>query len=244
MSESFQERVDAVRRRIAEACARSGRAAADVAILPVAKTFGPDAVREAAACGFSVIGENKVQEAAQKIPLCPGHLEWHMIGHLQTNKVRVAAQLFSMIHSLDSLRALEAVDRECEAAGRVLPVLLEVNVAGERSKFGFPPDGVPAALDACSKFMHVDIAGLMTMPPFAEDPEEARPFFRRLRELRDGWREQCGVPLRELSMGMSHDFEVAVEEGATWVRLGTVLFGPRQAARRLARLGGEDPAEA
>lgn len=239
MSGSFQDRLDEVRRRVAAACARAGRAAADVAILPVAKTFGPDAVQEAADCGITVIGENKVQEAAQKIPLCPAHLDWHMIGHLQTNKVRAAVQLFSLIQSVDSRRLLEAIDRESEQAGRVMPVLLEVNVAGERAKFGFAPADVPPVLQACGAFMHVDIVGLMTLPPFTEDPEGARPFFRRLRELRDEWRDRLGVPLRELSMGMSHDFQPAVEEGATWLRLGTVLFGTRRAGRRPAEGDGE-----
>jgi pyridoxal phosphate enzyme (YggS family) len=174
-----------------------------------------------------VFGENRVQEARQKIPQCPGHLEWHMVGHLQTNKVSHAVRLFSMIHSVDSPRLLEAVDRACETAGRVLPVCLEVNVSGERSKFGLKPGEVPAVLERSTRLLNVDVVGLMTIPPFTEDPGDARPFFRRLREQRDVWRAQSGFSLDQLSMGMSHDFEVAIEEGATWIRLGTVLFGRR-----------------
>ncbi len=224
---TFAERLAAIRDRIAQVCARAGRDPAGVRILPVTKTRGPDRVAEAAACGLTVFGENKVQEAQAKIPLCPGHLTWHMIGHLQTNKVKAAVRLFAQIHSVDSLKLLGALDAAGEITGRIMPVLLAVNVAGESSKFGLAPAEVPAVLAAANGLRRVEIAGLMTMPPLAEDPEQARPFFRQLRELRDGWRQAAGFALNELSMGMSHDFEVAVEEGATWVRLGTVLFGPR-----------------
>jgi pyridoxal phosphate enzyme (YggS family) len=193
----------------------------------VAKTFGPDEVREAAECGLTVLGESRVQEAKQKIPLCPGHLEWHMVGHVQRNKVRDVVQLFGMIHSVDSLKLLETINGACQTAGRVMPVCLEVNVSGERSKFGLPPDEAPAILQQCGSLVNVEIVGLMTIPPFTEEPEGARPFLRRLRELRDEWATSGGFPLRELSMGMSHDFEIAVEEGATWIRVGTLLFGDR-----------------
>jgi hypothetical protein len=240
MSETFQDRLERVRRRIEDACARCGREPSGVTVLPVAKTVGPEEVREAAACGIGVIGESRVQEAAHKIPLCPGHLRWHMVGHLQRNKVRPAVSLFTQIHSVDSWALIEAVEAACETAGARMPVLLEVNAAGERSKFGFAPETVPEVLEASRRLGRVEIAGLMTLPPFAEDPEAARPFFRRLRELRDEWRKRSGHLLEQLSMGMSHDFEVAVQEGATWVRLGTALFGPRKARPRAERPDSPD----
>jgi pyridoxal phosphate enzyme (YggS family) len=225
---SFAERWEEVRLRVAAACARSGRAAGDVSILPVSKTCGPDQIAEAAAAGVAAFGENRVQEAVQKIPLCPGHLEWHMIGHLQRNKVRLVVEWFRMIHSIDSLRLLETVDAACGEAGKTIPVCLEVNVSGERSKNGMAPEEVLPALSAAQGLMNVDVVGLMTIPPFTEDPEEARPFFRQLRELRDRARSETGVPLDVLSMGMSRDFEIAVEEGATWIRIGSLLFGSRK----------------
>ena len=210
-----------------EACARAGRDPGDVRLLPVTKTFGPDAVQEAATCGLDEFGENRVQEARQKIPLCPEHLRWHLIGHLQSNKVREAVALFEVIHSVDSLRLLGLIDAAAEAAGRRPRVLLEVNVAGEASKFGLAPDGVAAVLEGADRLMNVEVAGLMTVPPFIPEPEEVRPYFRALRELRDRLAAASGRGLPELSMGMSHDFETAIEEGATTVRLGSILFGKR-----------------
>jgi pyridoxal phosphate enzyme (YggS family) len=176
----------------------------------------------------TVFGENRIQEARQKIPLCPGHLEWHLVGHLQRNKVRDAISLFHMLHSIDSLRLLETVDRICGDVGKRLPVCLQVNVSGESSKFGMPPEAVEPTLEAAAGFMNVDVEGLMTIPPFTEDPEGARPVFRALRDLRDRTRDRTGVELEALSMGMSNDFDVAIEEGATWIRVGTLLFGERE----------------
>ncbi len=233
----FSEQLSEVRRRIADACARAGRDPSGVRILPVTKTFGPDAVREAAECGLDAFGENRVQEARQKIPLCPDHLVWHLIGHLQSNKVREAVALFEVIHSVDSARLLGLVDAAAEAAGRRPTVLLEVNVSGEGSKFGLSPDGVAAVLEGADRLMNVNVAGLMTIPPFNPEPEAVRPFFRALRELRDRLALAGGRPLPQLSMGMSHDFETAVEEGATTVRLGSILFGKRP---RPAPAGGEE----
>lgn len=230
MGETFQERLDTVRRRMQDACARSGRDPSSVRLVAVSKGHGPERVREAAECGLAVFGESKVQEAKAKIPLCPGKLSWHMVGHLQRNKAGIAAELFDLIHSVDSLRLLETIDRACGEAGRRVPVLVEVNVSGESAKFGLVPEAVPGLLAAAGALRHVSVAGLMTMPPFTEDPEKARPHFRRLRELRDGWRAETGLPLDELSMGMTHDFEIAIEEGATSVRIGTALFGERGAA--------------
>ncbi len=217
-----------INRRIDEACGRGGRDPSTVQVMAVSKTQSPEAVAEVAALGVATFGENKVQEARQKIPLCPSRLHWHLIGHLQSNKARDAVRLFEMIHAVDSLRLLELLDRCAGEEGRVLPVCLEVNVSGERSKFGMPPRAVAEALRAAGSLFKVKVVGLMTIPPVAEDPGEARPFFRALRELRDQMQDLTGMALPELSMGMSQDFEVAIEEGATWIRVGTLLFGPRQ----------------
>jgi hypothetical protein len=228
MNESFLDRLARVQERMTRACERAGRPADSVRLVAVSKTHGPEAVREAADAGLEIMGENRVQEARAKIPLCPGHLRWHLVGHLQTNKARDAAALFERIHSVDSLKLLTALDRAAEQAGRsALPVLLEVNVSGEGTKFGLKPDEVPAVLEAANTLTRVQIQGLMTMPPLTPDPADARPHFQRLRTLRDQWRSASGYALEELSMGMSHDFEVAIEEGATWIRLGTILFGER-----------------
>ena len=226
---SFEERLDAVNERIAAACERAGRMPEEVRLCAVAKTFGPDAVAAAAACGVRTIGENRVQEAQQKIPQCPGSLEWHMVGHLQRNKARAVATLFRMVHSVDSLRLAAALDSACEEAGVVMPICIEVNVSVESSKFGVAPGVLSPLLDGVGPLRNLDLVGLMTIPPFAPDPEAARPFFRELRELRDACSRQHAIELPELSMGMSHDFPVAIEEGATWIRLGTALFGERTA---------------
>jgi len=227
MNATFENRLAEVRRRIKAACERSGRRPEEVRILAVSKTYGPDCIREAVACGLTFFGESRVQEAKQKIPLCPTALTWHLVGHLQTNKVKDAVNLFGLIQAVDSLKLLLAIETAAEAAGRVMPVFLEVNVSGESSKYGLAPAAIPDVLKAANGLRRVDIQGLLTIPPLAEDPEHARPYFRNLRELRDRWRQETGFELRELSMGMSHDFEVAVEEGATWIRVGTILFGKR-----------------
>lgn len=198
-----------------------------VTIVAVTKTVPPARVAEALAAGITVFGENRVQEAKAKIPQVPGRARWHMVGHLQTNKVRDAVMLFEMIQSVDSVRLAQEIEKWGERLGRTVPVLLEVNVAGERSKFGFRPEELPSAMRDLASLRRVEVRGLMTVPPFSEDPENARPFFRRLRELRD----QLG--LTELSMGMSHDYRVAVEEGATMVRIGTAIFGPRKAVQTM-----------
>lgn len=229
MNASLQERVDAVIERMAQACARCGRDPSSVQLIAVSKTYEAETIRAAAECGLRVFGESKVQEAKVKIPLCPGNLTWHMIGHLQRNKVGMAVELFDRIHSVDSQRLLEAVDHASSESGKTMPVLLEVNVSGEASKFGLPPEDVPVVLTAANGLNHVTVVGLMTMPPFTDEPEKARAHFRKLRELRDQWRDELGFGLEELSMGMSHDFEVAIEEGATWVRVGTAIFGEREA---------------
>ena len=219
--------LETVKMRIAEACAKSGRSPGEIEIIGVTKTHGPEVVREAWEAGIRMMGENKVQEAAWKIPESVSGPAWHLIGHLQRNKVRQALELFSVIHSVDSVRLLEQVVRVAEEAGHRPEILLEVNVSGESSKDGLQPASVPEVLDYALGCRNVTLTGLMTMAPFCADAEQARPVFARLRECRDRWEKQFGIGLPNLSMGMSNDYAVAVEEGATWVRLGTVLFGSR-----------------
>jgi len=225
MDSTFSERLEVVEKRIAVACTKAGRPRESVRLLAVSKTKPPEAVREAAGCGLRLFGENKVQEAQSKIPLCPSGLEWHLIGHLQTNKARLAANLFQMIHSVDSVKLLQALDAH---AGVALPVLLQVNVSGEASKSGMKPEEAAAVIEAANQMSKVEVHGLMTIPPFTPDPEKARIYFAALRELRDRLQVETGTPLPELSMGMSHDLEIAIEEGSTWVRIGTDLFGERE----------------
>jgi pyridoxal phosphate enzyme (YggS family) len=196
-------------------------------LIAISKTYGPDRVREAADCGLRLFGENKVQEAEAKIPECPGSLSWHLVGHLQSNKAARAVALFDQIHAVDSLKLLQRLEAAAAAEGKRLPVLLEVNVSGEASKFGLPPAAVPELLAQANHLEFVQINGVMTMPPLTPDPERVRYYFQRLRQLRDEWSAASGLLLAELSMGMSHDFEVAIEEGATWIRVGTALFGER-----------------
>ena len=226
--EALEVRWLAVQERVARACERSGRNVDEVEIIAVSKTFPPEVVELAQQIGISTFGENRIQEAAWKIPQCSGSPDWHFIGHLQRNKCKLAVDLFGTIHSVDSLKTLNTLERVCGENGARPSVLLEINVSGEGSKFGFSPDEGYAAIEAALECRNVNLEGLMTMAPFEPDPEAARPFFARLRELSAAWSERAGTPLARLSMGMSGDFEVAVEEGATWVRLGTVLFGPRQ----------------
>ena len=213
-----------VRQRIAAACARAGRDPASVTLVGVSKGQPPDQVAAAAGLGLVLFGENKVQEAKAKIPLCPGRLRWHMIGHLQSNKARDAVRWFEMIHSVDSLPLAAVIQSEAERAAKRMPVLLEVNVAGEASKFGYGPARLLEELPALNALGRLELHGLMTMAPWSPDPERARPVFRRLRELRQECEQRLGAPLAHLSMGMSGDFESAIAEGATLVRIGTALF--------------------
>lgn len=213
--------LERVRERIARAAERAGRRAEAVLLVGVSKTVGVERIREALAAGLPALGENRVQEAKGKVAVLGRPVPWHLVGHLQTNKVREALELFDLIHSLDRLELAAECDRRARARGRAVEALLEVNVAGEATKSGFEPDAVGAALDAIAKLDHVHARGLMAIPPAVSEPEEARPSFRALRDLA----ERHG--LRELSMGMSADFEVAVEEGATMVRVGTAIFGAR-----------------
>jgi pyridoxal phosphate enzyme (YggS family) len=197
-------------------------------LLAVTKTQPPEIVSAAADLGLPVFGENKVQEAKAKIPLCAGKLRWHFIGHLQSNKCRDAVELFQMIQSVDSLALAREINRRAAEAARTMPVLLEVNLAGEASKFGYRPEQLLAGLKEINSLPRVEIHGLMTVPPWTPDAEDSRPHFRRLRELKMECEQILGAPLPHLSMGMSGDFGVAIEEGATMVRIGTALFGPRR----------------
>ena len=225
----FNANLGQVQRRIAAACARAGRDPASVALLAVTKSQPPEAVNAAVQQGLVLFGENKVQEAKAKIPLCPGKLRWHMIGHLQTNKCRDAVELFEMIQSVDSLHLAQEINRRAEQAARTMPILLEANLAGEAQKFGYRPEQLVAELSQINALPRLEIHGLMTVPPWTPEPEKVRPFFRQLRELKAQCEQVLGAPLAHLSMGMTGDFEVAIEEGATIVRIGTALFGERGA---------------
>lgn len=230
----------AVRQKIERACQRASRDPARVTLVAVSKGQPPAVIREAADLGLTLFGENKVQEAKLKMGQCPGRLQWHMIGHLQTNKARDAVRFFSMIHSVDSLRLAEEIEKHADRAAKTLPILLEVNLAGEASKFGYRPDQVLADLLAINQLRHLEIHGFMTMAPWSQDAERARPVFRQLREIRTEAEQILGAPLPHLSMGMTGDYEVAIEEGATMVRLGTALFGERSYAKAATSTEDDD----
>jgi PLP dependent protein len=228
---TITENLAGIRQRIQAACARSGRDPARVSVLGVTKTVSMERIREAVTVGVSLLGENYVQEARQKVAaLADLPVSWHFIGHLQSNKARLAVELFEWIHTLDRLSLAQALDREAQKRGHPIPVLLQINMGGEDSKSGLAPD---RALDFFRSLAPVDglrVRGLMTLPPYFEDPEDVRPYFRQLAKLMEQMRQEAPHPedLTELSMGMSHDFEVAIEEGATLVRIGTALFGERR----------------
>jgi pyridoxal phosphate enzyme (YggS family) len=217
-------RLEAVRKRIAAACARAGRKAESVTLIGVSKTFPAERVKEMIAAGLHDVGENRVQEAREKIPAVGGDARWHLIGHLQGNKANVAARLFDFVHSIDSVEILERLDRGAVAAGRKLTGLVQVDLAGEAQKSGVAPEALDEVLKAAVGAKALSVRGLMILPPLEDDPEKTRPWFRRLRALRDD------LGLTMLSMGMSGDFEVAIEEGATHVRVGRALFGEREDA--------------
>jgi hypothetical protein len=250
---SIAVHLEQVRERVARAAARAGRRESEITILAVSKTFPAERIREAYACGLRHFGENRVQEWEGKHPALTelGDAMWHLVGHLQSNKARKAVTLFHAIDSVDSLALAQKLDRavaECSGglqAGKVqkqklnaeaaraqrpqrrLPILLEVRLAPEETKSGVEPASLPHVAEGVLALPHLELRGLMCIPPFAEDPQSARPYFRRLRAWREELTAHLKCPLPELSMGMSHDFDVAIEEGATQVRLGTALFGAR-----------------
>jgi PLP dependent protein len=220
-----------IRKQLADAAAAAGRDPGEIRLVAVSKTFPPEAVFEAVAAGQLCFGENRVQEAESKIAALKDHagLEWHLIGHLQTNKARRAAELFDLIHSVDSIKLAERLNQTCHEYGKILPVLIQVDLGLEPTKFGAEAGQVRELVHAASEMKGLRLNGLMTLPPYFDDPELAAPFFRKLRELRDeleAWKPGC-LGEQELSMGMSHDFAVAIREGATIVRIGTAIFGGR-----------------
>ncbi len=230
---SIAENIARVHQRIATAAKRAGRNPGEITLMGVSKTFSVEDIREAYAAGLRVFGENRVQEFAGKADALRDlrDAEWHLIGHLQTNKAAKAVELFDAVDSVDSARMAEKLNGFAEGAGKVFSVLIEINVGGESAKTGVAPgaDELEQILRGASRWGHLKICGLMTVPPYAEDPEGSRPYFRQLREIRDSItrRKASHFGTAVLSMGMSHDFEVAIEEGATCVRVGTAIFGER-----------------
>jgi PLP dependent protein len=230
---SIAENLERARERIAQAAAKSGRLADDVELVAISKTHDAEKVREAIEAGQTLFGESRIQEARVKIPDLPSNLRWHFVGHLQKNKIRHALPLFELIHSVDSLALAQDMNRIAEEDGLHPRVLLEVNVAGEGSKFGFQPDKLRAEMESLLALPRLSILGLMTIPPIAEEAEESRRYFVQLRELRDSLQAEFHVDLAQLSMGMTQDFAIAAEEGATLVRVGTAIFGERLRKKEL-----------
>jgi PLP dependent protein len=219
-----------IRERMALAAERSGRRIQEITLVAVSKTHPAESIVAAYEAGVRHFGENRVQEWESKQPkLVELDATWHLIGHLQSNKARRAAHIFRRVDSLDDLALAKKLHAAADAEGKCLPVLIEVHLGGEESKSGVAEADLPSLAASIAPFAHLDFSGLMTIPPFFDEPELVRPYFRKLRELRDGLSRQLGRPLPVLSMGMSHDFEIAVEEGATEIRVGTALFGARAA---------------
>jgi pyridoxal phosphate enzyme (YggS family) len=230
MAEEIRERLVRVRERIARAAERVGRSAEDITLIAVSKTFDSATVQQAVLAGAHDLGENRVQEAITKAPAVKGDVRWHLIGHLQSNKARQAASIFDVIHSIDGRELVERLDRIADELGRRPAVLVQVDLANEPGKSGAFEGELPGIVEALDSARHLDFRGLMTLPPFSEAAESTRSYFRRLREILEGLNRTRAreLKLTELSMGMSHDFEVAIEEGATMVRVGTAIFGTRE----------------
>jgi hypothetical protein len=229
----ISDNIYTIREKISRACARAGRSPSDVTLIAVAKTFPSARVQEAVDAGVADIGENYVQELLAKRREVTGTPpRWHFIGHLQSNKVKTIVGWIRMIHAVDSAALAMEIDRHAAKAGRVVECLIEVNTTGEETKFGAAPGRVTELVKSLASCDNISLAGLMTIGPFLPDPEGSRPMFRRLRELKDeiGSLAQANVTMRHLSMGMTGDFEVAIDEGATLIRIGTAIFGPRTRA--------------
>lgn len=229
--DSRQGKITAVKKRISMAAIKAGRKPEDITLIAVTKTVQIETIKEAATAGISIFGENRVQEAQKKISACgplfaDRRLHWHFIGHLQKNKAKSAVQLFDLIHSIDSITCAEEVNKHAERAGKIQEALVEIKLSGEENKHGLLKEDLGALLSAISYLKNIKITGLMTIPPFLADIEEVRPYFKELRGLRDK-AVSAGFNITELSMGMSHDFEIAIEEGATMVRVGSAIFGDR-----------------
>jgi PLP dependent protein len=229
---SIAYNLERVRAQIAQAAAKSGRSVEDVDLVAISKTHNAEKVREAIEAGQTLFGESRVQEARVKIPDLPSSAHWHFVGHLQKNKIWHALPLFELIHSIDSLALAEDMNRIAEEEGLHPRVLLEVNVAGEGSKFGFQPDKLRAEMESLLALPRLSILGLMCIPPISDEAEASRKYFVALRELRDQLQSEFHVDLAQLSMGMTQDYAVAVEEGATLVRVGTAIFGERSKPKR------------
>lgn len=229
MPEQIRERLELVREKIARAAERAGRSPDEITLIAVSKTFDAETVQQAVTAGAHDLGENRVQEAISKVPLVTGNVRWHLIGNLQSNKARQAVTTFDVIHTIDRRDLVQRLDRIAGELGRQPRVLVQVDLSHEPTKSGADEEDLPAILEALEGTQHLQFIGLMTLPPFFDSPEQARPYFRRLREIRDQLNHSRSGPktLNALSMGMSHDFEVAIEEGATMVRVGTAIFGSR-----------------
>jgi len=228
MASAIARNLEAVRQRIASAARRAGRDPEAVTLVGVSKTVPVERVREAIDAGLLDLGENRVQEAREKAPILPAEVRWHLVGHLQSNKAAHAARLFKVVHSVDSVEILGKLDQAASKEGRRIDALVQVDVVGEATKFGIEEGRIDEVLDAAESCGSIAVRGLMTLPPYAPDPEKARPYFRRLRRLLEEARARHpGLALDRLSMGMTEDFEVAVEEGSTLVRVGRALFGER-----------------
>lgn len=231
MNSNLQHRISTLRQRANDACNRAGRGPDQVQIIAVAKTKPAEAILAVRECGMMEIGENYVQELVEKHRAIGDAVRWHFIGHLQRNKVKYIAPFVRMIHGVDSLRLAEEINRQAAQHGRVIPVLLQVNTSGEESKFGVEPSGALGLAEGMLRLPNIQLQGLMTLAAFLDDPESVRPMFRQLHHTHDQLQQHTGHPLPHLSMGMTNDFEVAIEEGATLVRIGTAIFGEREYAR-------------
>jgi pyridoxal phosphate enzyme (YggS family) len=229
---SIADNLDRVREQISSAAAKSGRRPNDVELVAITKTHPAESVRDAIDAGQSLFGESRVQEARAKIPELPSNCRWHFVGHLQKNKIRHALPLFEMFHGIDSLALAQDMNRIAEEDGLYPRILLEVNVAGEGSKFGFPPNALGEQTEALLALPRLSIEGLMCIPPLAIESEDSRKFFAQVRELRDSLEKKFSLKLPQLSMGMTNDYSIAVEEGATLVRVGTAIFGERAKPKR------------
>jgi pyridoxal phosphate enzyme (YggS family) len=225
---SVQKNLSEIYARIESAATRCGRKASEIQLVAVSKTHPPELIREAFQAGQRAFGESRVQDALPKLDALPAGIEWHFIGHLQTNKIRKVVGRFALFHGVDNENLAAQINRIAGELGVTANVLLEVNVSGEESKFGFAPENLPAALENLAPLPFLRIRGLMTMAPYSDNPEEARPYFAKLREIRERLASRTGLPLSELSMGMSGDFEQGIAEGATIVRVGSAIFGSRE----------------
>ena len=233
---SIADNLDRVREQISTAAAKSGRASSEIELVAVTKTHPAESVREAIKAGQILFGESRVQEARAKIPELPSNCRWHFVGHLQKNKIRHALPLFEMFHGIDSFAVAQDINRIAEEEGLYPRILLEVNVAGEGSKFGFAADALGAQMEALLGLPRLSLEGLMCVPPLAVESEDSRKFFVQVRELRDSLEKEFNVKLPQLSMGMTQDFPIAIEEGATLVRVGTAIFGERRGKAEVKHL--------